>query len=230
MSTHSPKSSALPPPVDLEGFDAALGAIVASGWGESRPRLDAGSAPIVPATARRAAPQEPIEALEYQAHGGALKRVVEPPLPARRERDEDQEPEPPNKAIMDIGLLSDFVTGSRSAEDTAAAAGVTINELHSALATTLAQVDPRELAKAMGVQIAVTQLKAGAVFNALLADLVEDIRAGRAKADVKLELMKILKGIGRLEPKEEKGVVPGGGFQLNINIGGAAPVTIDTSN
>lgn len=168
--------------------------------------------------------------MEPQAHGGALRRVQEPPLPARRERDEDQEPEPPNKAILDIGLLADFVTGSRNAEDTAAAAGVTINELHSALATTLAQVDAKELAKAMGVQIAVTQLKAGAVFNALLADLVEDIRAGRAKADVKLELMKILKGVGRLEPKEDKGIGAGGGFQLNINIGpGAAPVTIDAS-
>jgi hypothetical protein len=217
------------------GFEDALAAIVGSGWSEPPTRLDAGSeAPVpqvAPATARRAAVQPPQEVLEYQAHGGALKRVLEPPLPARREREADQEPEPPNKAILDIGLLSDFVTGSRSAEDTAAAAGVTINELHSALATTLANIDPKELAKAMGIQIAVTQLKAGAVFNALLADLVEDIRLGRAKADTKLELMKILKGVGRLEPKDDRGAVPGSGFQLNINIGGGTqPVTIDATN
>jgi hypothetical protein len=230
--TRSPKSAASPPVVDLPGFDQALGAIVASGWSQPHQSLDAGFQEVpeplqqpLPAPMQEPARQWIEEQRQVVAQAQGLQY---PPLPARRERDPDQEVEPPNKALLDIGLLTDFVTGSRNAEDTAAAAGVTINELHSALATTLAQVDARELAKAMGVQVAVTQLKAGAVFNALLADLVEDIRAGRAKADVKLELMKILKGVGRLEPREDKGVGIGGGFQLNINIGqGVPPVTIE---
>lgn len=232
--TRSPRSDDSPQ-IDLAGIDAALGAIVGSGWAdppqEPQARLDAGLEPLEPATQRRvAAPEGPVVVMEPQTHGGALARVQEVTLPAQRVRDDSQEPEPPNKAILDIGLLSDYVSGQRSAQDTAEAAGVTLNELHSTLATTLSQVDPRELAKAMGVQVTVTQLKAGAVFNAVLADLLEDIRSGRAKADTKLELLKILKGVGRLEPKEDKGMAPGTGFSLNINIGaGAQPVTINAS-
>jgi hypothetical protein len=208
------------PPVDLTAFDAALGAVVASGWqDDARTRPDAGLP--APATTAPAAGQP-----------------YYPPVPTREEvpelpPDEDGEPRRPAQRMLDIGLLSDFVTGARSAQDTATQAGVTLDELHSALATTLAQADPKELAKAMGLQISATQLKAGAVFNALLADVLEDIRLGRAKTDLKLELMKLLGRIGRLEPKEEKNA-GAGAFQVVIDMGGVRaappPVTVIESN
>jgi hypothetical protein len=221
-----PKSDALLP--DLDGIEARLQALVGSGWTSAQPSLaEPLEAPAAPLPV--SAPQTTYDVVASAPPAG-LAYAPEPVLPARRERTEDQEPEPAHKAILDVGLLADFVTGARSANDTAEAAGVTINELHSALATTLQHIDAKELAKAMGVQIAVTQLKAGAVFNALLADLVEDIRMGRAKADTKIELMKILKGVGRLEPKEDKGIGAGSGFQLNINIGAGTPPVVIESN
>jgi hypothetical protein len=149
------------------------------------------------------------------------------PQPQIEERSEEQLPA--SRALMDVGLLSDLVAGVKTPDQAAVQAGVTVSELHSALASTLAQADPKELARAMGVQITASQLKATAVWNALLADILEDIRMGRAEADVKLELLKVLGRIGRLEPKDDK-VAAGGGFQLTINVGdGPKPVVIESN-
>lgn len=224
------------PALDLAAFDAALGAVTASGWGPSpqfdRPGLDAGlPAPLgqpMPEPVREAAQTWLQETREPQAHGGELKRVEykEPAI------DDSERSEVPTKALLDVGILSDLVSGVRTPHQAAADAGVTQEQLHSALAVTLSQVDPREIAKAMGVQVAATQLKAGAVWNAILADLLNDIQTGRAKADVKLELLKVLKGVARLEPREDKGVGAGGGFSLNINISAGdtvKPVVIDAN-
>lgn len=226
-----------PPAVDFSAFDAALGAAVGGGWTEPpSPRLDAGLEPLrvipqqpleIVAQAAPAAlaypplPEDPRTYLEPQAHGGALKRAESAP---------EGSEELPTRALLDVGILTDLVSGVKTADQAAGSAGVTPDELHSALASTLAQVDQRELAKAMGIQVATSQLKATAVWNAVLADLLEDIRWGRAKPDVKIELMKLLQKVGRLEPKEQ-GPVAGGGFQLNINIGdGPKPIVIEASN
>ena len=89
---------------------------------------------------------------------------------------------------------------------------------------------PEEIAKAMGLQAAEQQLKSGALYGAVLADLVADMAAGRLKPEHKLDLARLLSKVGRVEPREEKGVVAGGGFTLNINLGaGEKPVVIEAS-
>jgi hypothetical protein len=110
--------------------------------------------------------------------------------------------------------------------EAAQAAGVTTDQIQSALATALHEVDPREIAKALGLQAAEQQLKSGALYGAVLHDLVLDMQSGRLKPDLKIELAKLLARVGRIEPKEDKGTAVGQGFVLNINLGAAGPTPV----
>lgn len=133
--------------------------------------------------------------------------------------------------LYNLGILSDLAAGRITTEDAAQAAGVTTTQVQSALATALREVDPREILKALGLQAAEQQLKSGALYGAVLHDLVRDMATGRLKPEHKLELAKLLAKVGRIEPKEDKSVGAGSGFTLNISMGQAAPqqVIIDAN-
>lgn len=192
---------------DLDALDAALGGIVGQGWVDT-PEPDVGN----PTTLQDQPPTP-----EY------------PPLPVRPA---DAEPEPPGGAergVMDIGLLADLAAGRKTAEQAAQFAGVSVDEIQSSLAVALREVPPEEIAKAMGLQAAEQQLKSGALYGAVLADLVADMAFGRLKPETKIELAKLLARVGRIEPKDEKGAGAGGGFTLNIMMGAGdpKPITIE---
>lgn len=144
----------------------------------------------------------------------------------------EPEPEDPVAGIFDIGLLSDIASGRKTASQAAEAMGVSDTQVQSALATALHQIDPKEIAKAMGVQAAEQQLKSGALYGAVIFDLVQDMVAGRLKPELKLDLAKMLAQNGRITPKDDKSVGAGGGFVLNISMGSAppAPITIDAAD
>lgn len=143
----------------------------------------------------------------------------------------DDEPDDAVESLYDLGLLSDLAAGRISAADAAAASGKTEGEVHSALATALREVDPKELIKALGLQAAEQRLKSGALYGAVLHDLVLDMASGRLKPETKIELAKMLSKVAGLEPKEDKTVGAGSGFVLNISMGPAAPqqVTIEST-
>lgn len=151
-----------------------------------------------------------------------------PPVPVR-------EPDPPvpvpegERGMMDIGLLADLAAGRKTADEAARFAGVSVDEIQASLAVALREVPPEEIAKAMGLQAAEQQLKSGALYGAVLADLVRDMAEGRLKPETKIELAKLLARVGRVEPKDEKGAGAGGGFTLNIMLGAGdrQPVTIE---
>lgn len=200
-----------------DDIDASLAALLNSGW-DNAPQTPAPAGAIVPQYP--ALPVRDVEDyLEPQPHGGALRRSEAVDVP----------PSDVVGAVMDIGLLADLAVGRTSAVEAAQRAGLTERELEQQLAVTLREVDPKEIAKAMGVQAAEQQLKSGAIYGAVLADLVRDMVTGRLKPDQKIELAKLLARVGRIEPKEDKGVGAGSGFVLNINLGAErpAPVTID---
>ena len=190
---------------DLDALDSALGSIVGQGWDD---------APEPPTASEPPAPVP-----EY------------PPLPVRPADVEPEPPSPSDRAVMDIGLLTDLAAGRKTAAQAAALAGVSVAEIQSSLATALREVPPEEIAKAMGIQAAEQQLKSGALYGAVLADLVADMAEGRLKPENKLELAKLLARVGRVEPKEDKGVGAGGGFTLNIMLGAGdpKPITIEAS-
>ena len=167
----------------------------------------------------------PTEPVADQSEKTSLSPEPEyPPVPVREE--------PPaatpegDRGVMDIGLLADLAAGRKTAVEAARFAGVSVDEIQSSLATALREVPPEEIAKAMGLQAAEQQLKSGALYGAVLADLVADMAAGRLKPEHKLEMAKLLARVGRVEPKEEKGAGVGGGFRLNIVIGGDTPPVI----
>lgn len=151
-----------------------------------------------------------------------------PPVPVR-------EPDPPvpvpegERGMMDIGLLADLAAGRKTADEAARFAGVSVDEIQASLAVALREVPPEEIAKAMGLQAAEQQLKSGALYGAVLADLVRDMAEGRLKPETKIELAKLLARVGRVEPKDEKGAGAAGGFTLNIMLGSndPKPVIID---
>lgn len=199
------------PPLE-DQLDDALGSIVNSGWDDPETPTDI----PVEAPAPRPASAEP----DY------------PPLPVPS--DEWGNPLPPEDdteptgRVLDIGLLTDLATGKKSAVAVAEAAGVDPEALQSQLAVALRQVPPEEIAKALGLQAAEQQLKSGALYGAVLSELVADMISGRMRPADKLELAKLLARVGRVEPKDEKNVGAGSGFILNINLGqGAQPVTLE---
>lgn len=192
-------------------LDEALGSILTQGWSDPAP------------------PGEDVQHAVSPPRGELETVPSYPPLPQR-----DDEPaappgdEAPPGALLDIGLLTDLATGKKGAVAAAQAAGVTPQQLQSSLAIALRDVPPEEIAKALGLQAAEQQLKSGALYGAVLADLIADMAVGRLKPEIKVELAKLLARIGRVEPKEAKDVAAGGGFVLNIQVGGAAaPVTIE---
>jgi hypothetical protein len=128
-------------------------------------------------------------------------------------------------------MLSDLAAGRTTPLEAAEHAGVTTGQLQASLAVALREVPPDEIAKAMGLQAAEQQLKSGAIYGAVLADLVADMAAGRLKPEVKIELAKLLAKVGRIEPKEAKDAGTGGGFILNISVGAAPaqPITIESN-
>lgn len=190
-------------------MDNALGSILAQGWDDN---------PADPEPMPEPAATPP----DY------------PPLPVRT--DEPAPPaaghEAPDRMHLNIGLLTDLAAGRKGAAEAAEAAGVTPDDLQAALATALRGVDPKEISKALGLQAAEQQLKSGALYGAVLFDLVKDMQEGRLKPDTKIELAKLLAKVGRIEPKDEKGAGAGSGFVLNINLGtnSPAPVTIEPVN
>ncbi len=140
-----------------------------------------------------------------------------PPIDVMAPDTEDDE-EPPG-GVLNIGLLTDLASGRKTAQQAADAAGLTVGDIQTQLATALHEMDPKEIAKAMGVQAAEQQLKSGALYGAVLSELVRDMIAGRMKPETKIELAKMLAKNGAIEPKDQKGVVAGNGFVLNINLG-----------
>lgn len=228
------KKRAAPPSVD-DQLDQLLGDIVNQGWEE----------PGV-ATSEPESPPEPAPGLAAQV---ACSEPEYPPLPVREpdpyaypvvssasevgersagDDDEDERAVPAQRAVMDVGLLADLAAGRKTAVQAAQFAGVTVDQVQSSLALALREVPPEEIAKAMGLQAAEQQLKSGAIYGVILADLMADMAQGRLKPDVKIELAKLLARVGRIEPKEDKGAGAGSGFILNINLGaGREPVTID---
>lgn len=169
----------------------------------------------------KAPPKEPATFLEPQPNGGALMRTV---------AGDDDEP-PVDAGVFNVGALADLASGRATAGEVAGRMGVELAQLQSELAVALRDMDPKEIAKALGLQAAEQQLKSGAVYGAVLADLVADMAAGRLKADTKIELAKLLARVGRIEPKEDKSVGAGQGFSLHINLGNAPaqPITIDAN-
>lgn len=225
-------------PSDDALLDAALGGILTAGWNEPAgaapqvvtsepentpkpaPHVDHGVVPSEPEYPPLPVRGEVVEYLEPQLHGGVLKR-------SKTMDEGDETPElPVSRQVMDIGLLTDLASGRRSAIEVAESAGVSGEQLQSALAVALREVPPEEIAKAMGLQAAEQQLKSGALYGAVLADLIGDMVAGRLKAEVKLDLAKLLARVGRVEPVQDKGAMPGSGFILNINMSAAPEKTI----
>jgi hypothetical protein len=212
----------MPHDPDLDGMlDDALGGILSGGWDDPMGAAQPGpTAEVVPvAAAEQALPKyPPLPAREGQAHGGALKRA---------EMSQGDEPEG-DGTPWTLGILSDLATGRTTPAEVSRRTGKSESDLHDELATALHEMDPRDVAKAMGIQAAEQQLKSGALYGAVIADLASDLVAGRLKPDVKIEFAKMLAKNGRIEPKEDKSVSAGGGFTLNIQMGTAPaqPITI----
>lgn len=194
-------------------LDRALDIILNSGWDEtSEP------APETLAVEPEPEPEYPPLPVPMDEMGR--------PLSAETHQDDEDGP----RRVLDIGLLTDLATGKKSALAVAEAAGVAPDALQSQLATALREVPPEEITKAMGIQAAEQQLKSGALYGAVLSDLVSDMVSGRMKTEHKLELAKLLARVGRVEPKDDKSVGAGGGFVLNISVGAAdpRPITIES--
>lgn len=188
-------------PSDIDVLDAALDAVVHQRWGPPSPP----DAPVaVPST------PEPRVILTADPEDGVDDRLV--PGEAARH--------------VDIGLLVDMATGAKTVDQAARASGLTQAQLQADFAVALKTIDPREIARAMGVQTAEQQLKSGAYYGVVLADLVGDLVSGRLRPEHKLDLAKLLARVGRVEPKEDKGVAAGSGFVLNIVLPGGEPKPI----
>lgn len=201
---------------EQDALDAALGSLT---------RWDDTPTEPVPEVA---APKADI-GIPTSVENQALTEPEYPPVPVR---EEPQEAAPEgDRGVMDIGLLADLAAGRKTAVEAARFAGVSVDEIQSSLAVALREVPPEEIAKAMGLQAAEQQLKSGALYGAVLADLVADMASGRLKPEVKLDLAKLLARVGRVEPKEEKGAGIGGGFVLNIQLGAndPKPVIVEAS-
>lgn len=140
--------------------------------------------------------------------------------------DEDGLDEDGRPRLPDIGALAQLAAGQKSATEIAAETGVSVKALQSQLATTLREMDPAEVNKALGIQAVEQQLKSGALYGAVLASLVSDMMGGRLKQETKLELAKMLARVGKVEPREDRSVGAGSGFVLNINLGAAEPVPV----
>lgn len=192
-------------------LDGALSDILNAGWSDP---------PSVELPAELEAESQEPEYPPLPVPMDEMGRPIEP-------HDPDDEDAP--RGVFDLGLLTDLATGKKSAVEAAEAAGVTPEALQSQLAVALRQVPPEEINKALGLQAAEQQLKSGALYGAVLSDLVNDMLTGRMKISEKLELAKILARVGRVEPKEDKSTGIGGGFVLNISLGSSdpKPITIE---
>lgn len=211
-----PTPSVLPTSLAKTPLDGALEGLLALGWGDSDPQI----VPVEP-TPLPMAPQTPTEP-EYL------------PLPVRENPDgavetlDDDEFDPPVRPNrrLSIGALTDLASGHKSPEQTVDETGLTRPELQAELAVTLRELPPDEVVKALGLQAVEQQLKSGAIYGVVLADLVRDMSEGRLKPETKIEMAKLLAKVGKLEPKEDKSVGAGSGFQLNIQINAADPQPI----
>lgn len=216
----------------LTSMDDALGAILDDPWDApaSPPAAQTETAPPpapdTPQEASTAPPQDdppqplaPIMGREDRSTEARIMRTV-PPVP---EEPTPDDPEEHPHVQMGLGTLADLASGRKTAEEVASSVGVTGDELHAQLATALREVPQEEIQKAMGLQAVEQQLKSGAVYGAVLADLVRDMLGNRMKPETKIELAKLLARVGRIEPKEDKTAGLGSGFQLYINLGNAEP-------
>lgn len=230
-----------PEPFDA-ALDAMLGEALNSGWDDAPP-VAAAPAPEpvapeypplpvreypVPDARSTAGKKATIATNEARAQVSALLGLPSN-LTADQDASIDEGDLPANKRLLNIGMLSDLATSRMTPQQAADTAGVTLAEMQQGLATELAQIDPKEIAKAMGIQAAQEQLKAGALFGAVVNDLIADMVEGRLTPQLKLQLLEMLGVIGRIKPKEDKSVGAGGGFILNISVGNSdpKPVTIE---
>lgn len=235
----------------LDQIDSLLGDILAEGWNDDpQPLVKTPEYPPLPERKQALVVEKPTRnSRVYKAKAEklatAMTEVVrvdkeQAKALARQAMDEagitygDDTLPPENdenapRGLFDIGLLSDLATGRKSAVEAAEAAGVTPERMQSQLATALREVDPREIAKALGLQAAEQQLKSGAMYGVVLSTLVDDVMAGRLSPMAKIELAKLLANVGKIMPKEDKSVGQGSGFVLNISMGAAPaqPITID---
>ncbi|OWT55259.1 hypothetical protein CEY11_21350 [Candidimonas nitroreducens] len=163
-----------------------------------------------------AAPVQPTPQLQ-------APRVPALPEPQDDDIDEDGgEPVERPARRLSIGQLAELAMGRMPP-------GVTPEDAQSELAVMLREVDPKEIEKAMGLQAAEQQLKSGAFYGAVLADLIKDMAAGGLKPELKIKLATLLARVGRVDPKDDGPAGMGSGFQLIINMDAAAraPVTVD---
>lgn len=211
----------------LDQIDTLLGDILSQGWDD--PPAPAPEYPPLP-TRDVALPEPPARKPRARKEPAALAIVAadEPALTQEDDTPPDTDQDEPH-GLFDIGLLSDLATGRKGALEAAQAAGLTTAEVQSQLATALRDVDPTELAKALGMQAAEQQLKSGAIYGVVLSELVRDMMNGRMTAGAKIDLAKLLASVGKIMPKEDKTVGAGGGFVLNISMGAspAQPITIE---
>lgn len=170
----------------------------------------------------------------WEAAQSALPVVADTPVPVVPATPGDPPPEDDElrdesasaPVLSDLGLLTDLATGRKDATEVARAAGLSVPELQEQVAYTLAEIEPEEIQRVIGLQAIQQQIKSGALYGSVLASLARDLVEGRLTPAHKLEMAKVLAKIGRVEPREEKGVAVGGGFTLNINVGGGAPPVV----
>lgn len=123
--------------------------------------------------------------------------------------------------------LTAMAVGRATPEEVARASGVKQEVVEESLATMLRQIPPEEVARALGIQATEQQLKSGAFYGAVVADLMVDLGAGRLKPDEKLKLATLLGKNGKIEPKEAAATGNAGqAFVLNISMGADRPPVV----
>jgi len=211
-------------------LDDALGDVLSGGW--DTPPDPEPVEPPAPASIEAVWSEHRNESASAAARvvkpDGEIVRFEDLPLPP----EDDDEPKHPlqgESGMLSMGLLADLAAGRATPEQAAARSGVDVGQLDAALALTLRDMEPADIAKALNLQAVEQQLKSGALYGAVLHALTLDLATGKMPATVKIELAKLLGKNGRIEPKEEKAQA-GGGFVLNISLGAAAqPVTIESN-
>lgn len=220
-------------------MDSALGDVLSAGWTDDpapAPDQHQVATPEYPPLPMREAAKPRKKATQQATSISTDSTPSAPPTVARDtsiastqevEADDDQEPgENDDHATFDIGLLTDLATGRKTPQEAAQAAGVSLAVLEDALATTLRDSSADDIAKALAIQASEQQLKSGAIYGAILFDLVRDMQSGRLQPKEKIKFAELVAAVGKIMPKEDKGVTAGGGFVLNINLGQSEPKTI----
>lgn len=240
---------------DLDNLlDAALGAVLSAGWDdEPAPAIEQDdqrqvAAPKFPPLpmkepVKRARKQQDVAAptsteLTSKSVDSQIPQNLNINTPAPAEPLGLFDPRPPQDetdeeddgASFSIGMLTDLATGRMTPQQAAASVGLPVSSLQEALATELRNSTPDDIAKALAIQASEQQLKSGAIYGAVLFDLVRDMSQGRLQPKEKIKFAELLSAVGRIMPKEAKEAGTGGGFTLNIQMGLSDPKTIVLDN